>query len=178
MTDPDAQIILSFAADINLSSSNSTVPLTAPQEPLNKTKMYSTTSQALFRLPEGIVCYVEIPATNIQACKNFYSAIFPSWISLRPALSGASKAILASLMGAIIQAPAGHQNEINQMIQIAGEAMVATISQCEGSIDEIKQRIEQHGGEARSEKERGVDGCYYMLFKDLDGNWFSIYEKN
>jgi predicted enzyme related to lactoylglutathione lyase len=42
----------------------------------------------------------------------------------------------------------------------------------------MRQRVEGAGGEARSAKELGGDGCYYMLFKDPDGNRFSVYEKS
>jgi len=43
----------------------------------------------------------------------------------------------AGLIGAIVQALPGHQNEIDQMIQMGGEALVATISQRVESVDEV-----------------------------------------
>jgi hypothetical protein len=36
-----------------------------------------------------------------------------------------------------VQAPPGHQNEIDQMIHMGGEALVATISQRVESVDEV-----------------------------------------
>jgi hypothetical protein len=41
------------------------------------------------------------------------------------------------LMGAIVTASPGHQSEIDEMIKLAGEALVATISQCVENIDEV-----------------------------------------
>ena len=43
---------------------------------------------------------------------------------------------------------------------------------------QVKLRVEEHGGEARSAKELAADGCYYMLFKDPEGNRFSVYENS
>ena len=137
--------------------------------------MDSNTTQTPFRLPEGVMCYVEIPAVDVQACKvsspcpltfkvdanisspqSFYSAVFPTWIFTEPtppytdwSFEGpSSKRPLfweehvrliqeTDLMGAIVTASPGHQSEIDQMIKLAGEALVATISQCVDNIDEV-----------------------------------------
>jgi hypothetical protein len=42
------------------------------------------------------------------------------------------------LLGAIVQASAGHQSEIYEKVEQAGEALVATISECVDSIDEVR----------------------------------------
>jgi hypothetical protein len=137
--------------------------------------MDSNTTQTPFRLPEGVICYVEIPAVNVQACKvsgpclltfkvnsnisspqSFYSAVFPTWTFTEPtppytdwSFEGpSSKRPLfweeqarliqeIDLMGAIVTASPGHQSEIDEMIKLAGEALVATISQCVDNIDEV-----------------------------------------
>jgi hypothetical protein len=137
--------------------------------------MDSNTTRTPFRLPEGVICYVEIPAANVQACKvsgpclltfkananisfpqSFYSAVFPTWTFTEPtppytewSFEGpSSKRPLfweeqarliqeIDLMGAIVTASPGHQSEIDEMIKLAGEALVATISQCVDNIDEV-----------------------------------------
>ncbi|PMD27058.1 hypothetical protein NA56DRAFT_697212 [Hyaloscypha hepaticicola] len=127
-----------------------------------------------------IVCYVEIPANDVQACKEFYAAIFPSWVFTASTLPLRQWNFTDpdGLFGAITQAQPGYWHELNAMISMAGEAMVATISQCVESIDKVKLKVEEHGGEARSAKELAADGYYYMLFKDPEGNRFYVYEKS
>jgi hypothetical protein len=44
----------------------------------------------------------------------------------------------AGLFGAIVQAQPGYRHEIDAMISMAGEAMVANISQCVESIGEVR----------------------------------------
>ncbi|KAN0107929.1 hypothetical protein V8E51_007671 [Hyaloscypha variabilis] len=139
--------------------------------------MSSTTPETPFRFPDVMICYVEIPTSDIQTCKDFYATVFPSWSFTANGDEWGFEG-LSGLIGTIVQAPPGHQSEIDQMIQMGGEALVATISQRVESVDETRQRVEQLGGEARSPKERGRDGYYYMLFKDRDGNRFSVYERS
>jgi hypothetical protein len=155
---------------------NNSILFTSPPPLLpNFTKMDSNTTQTPFRLPEGVMCYVEIPAVDVQACKvsspypltskvnanipspqSFYSAVFPTWTFTEPTPSytdwsfegPSSKHPLfweeqarliqeMDLMGAIVTASPGHQSEIDEMIKLAGEALVATISQCVENIDEV-----------------------------------------
>jgi hypothetical protein len=44
----------------------------------------------------------------------------------------------AGFFGAIVQAQPGYRHEIDAMISMAGEAMVANISQCVESIGEVR----------------------------------------
>jgi hypothetical protein len=122
-----------------------------------------------------MVCYVEIPAVDIHACK--VSTPFPlslyskANISLSLSLCSLPRLdfhptyppgiqwsfngpsgefpfplgnsirlthLQIGLLGAIVQASAGHQSEIDEMVEQAGEALVATISECVDSIDEVR----------------------------------------
>lgn len=80
--------------------------------------------------------------TTANPCfhQDFYATVFPSWFftaSTLP-LRQWNFADPAGLFGAIVQAQPGYQHEIDAMISMAGEAMVANIMQYVDSIDEVR----------------------------------------
>jgi len=127
--------------------------------------------------PEGSPCWVEIPAVNIEACKQFYTALFPSW-EFKPETSENngtkvtqySFAKPVGLGGGIVQLPA----DCKPAEQKNGMGM--TIYYFVNSVDETEKRVHQLGGSTCLEKQPQGDSGFFACMMDVEGNRFGIYE--
>ncbi|PMD66841.1 uncharacterized protein K444DRAFT_605837 [Hyaloscypha bicolor E] len=123
--------------------------------------------------PTGSPCWIDIPAVDVEACKEFYSTLFPSWEFKEPTeakLAMWSFASPSGLSGGIVQVSASCKNNKLQ------NGMGVTVYHFVESIDEIKKRVEGLGGLSCSGKEKAGDHGMWMYFKDVEGNRFGVYE--
>ncbi|KAH8663431.1 hypothetical protein BGZ60DRAFT_411290 [Tricladium varicosporioides] len=125
----------------------------------------------------GTPCWIEIPAVDVQACKKFYSSLFPSWTFKQDTAKYPEDGIamwtftgLSGLSGGIIKVDATCKTTEQP------KGVGITVYHFVESIDETKKRVEELGGVAQSEKNKEGDNGWYMYFKDVEGNRFGIYE--
>jgi len=127
--------------------------------------------------PEGSPCWIEIPATNIETCKQFYSALFPSW-EFKPEIldNHGTKVSLYSFAkpdgfgGGIIQVPA----DCKTAEQKNGVGM--TVYYWVNSVDETEKRVHELGGSTCLPKQPQGDSAFFICMLDVEGNRFGIYE--
>ncbi|OCK79446.1 hypothetical protein K432DRAFT_330126 [Lepidopterella palustris CBS 459.81] len=129
--------------------------------------------------PEGSPCWIEIPAHDVPALKNFYAALFPSW-EWKPSTEEYKPENIAmisfkqpsGLSGGIIKLPADcvrdeQKNGVGFTVYFFAE-----------SIEGIQAKIHELGGKTCLEKtEQGKNG-WYANFTDPEGNRFGTYEVN
>ncbi|KIM99145.1 hypothetical protein OIDMADRAFT_181574 [Oidiodendron maius Zn] len=129
--------------------------------------------------PFGSPCWVEIPAADVTACKEFYSKLFPSW-TWTPSTDRHPEDKLAlykfgtadGLGGGIVKVPVECKASGGELKKGVG----VTIYHLVESIEETKKRVEELGGVAVTEKEPESDSGWHMHFKDTEGNRFGIYQ--
>jgi len=129
--------------------------------------------------PEGSPCWIEIMSRDVEVCKKFYSALFPSW-DFKPATDEYKADAIAmysftqpsGLSGGIMKLPSDCHREDQKM----GVGMTVYYF-CE-SIEKTKARVHELGGSTCMEKTPQGDNGWYANFKDPEGNRFGVYEVN
>ncbi|KAF8860192.1 hypothetical protein BDZ45DRAFT_800985 [Acephala macrosclerotiorum] len=127
--------------------------------------------------PPGSPCWVAIPAVDVQACKKFYSSVFPSWEFKAGTEQYPDEKIAmwnfaapSGLGGGILQVSADcKRSELK-------DGMGVTIYHFVESIEETQKKVEELGGKSLCEKTPEGTNGWLMYFMDVAGNRFGIYQ--
>jgi predicted enzyme related to lactoylglutathione lyase len=112
------------------------------------------------------ICHVEIPTTNFEKAKSFYSKIFGWKVNLMPDMNYASFETGSE--------PGGGFNKVDKVTSSGEEGVLIYIS-----VDEIHQtlaRITELGGNVIKEKTEIPETGWYALFVDPEGNVIGIFQ--
>ncbi|CZR63044.1 uncharacterized protein PAC_12941 [Phialocephala subalpina] len=140
--------------------------------------MTSTDSASTWKIPPvGSPCWIEIPAVDVQACKKFYTSLFPTW-EFKASTEKYPEERIAMWSFA---APSGLSGGI---VQVAADCKTAELKNGMGftiyhfveSIEEAQKRAEELGGKTLCEKTPEGDNGWYMYLLDVAGNRFGIYQ--
>lgn len=117
-------------------------------------------------MPDGKICYLEIPATDVEASARFYSAVFGWKIRIRgdgaQAFDDSSGAVSGSW---VVGRP------------VAGEPGILTYIMVD-SIETTLQKVLAGGGLAGTPLTKlGEAGEAYATFRDPAGNVFGLYQE-
>jgi len=131
------------------------------------------------KTPQGAPCWIEIPAKDTLACKNFYSGLFPSW-KFRP---GDEEYKEENMIMYMFEKPDGLgggimkvSEECKASEQSMGQGM--TVYYFVNSVEESEARVKELGGKTVLPKtQQGKDG-WFANFLDTQGNRFGVYELN
>ncbi|RDW65534.1 hypothetical protein BP5796_10226 [Coleophoma crateriformis] len=127
---------------------------------------------------EGTPCWHQIPAVDVQACKRFYSALFPSWQFIEnPAKYPEEFIALFNYEGSRSMAGGIVKTSEEAKSQEQGEGVGMTVHYYVKSIEATQKRVVELGGTILTLKIPEADNGYFMLCKDVAGNRFSMYEE-
>jgi predicted enzyme related to lactoylglutathione lyase len=117
-------------------------------------------------MPNGKICYIEIPATDIKRSADFYANVFGWSVRVRGDGSTAFDDTTGAVSGAWVlgRPPAKHPGAIVYVMVDSIEKTVPAIVAGGGSI-ETPQTFHGQGGES------------HATFRDPAGNLFGVYEE-
>ena len=112
------------------------------------------------------ICHVEIPTTDFEKAKTFYSNLFGWKITLMPQMNWASFETGME--------PGGGFNRVDKVESVGEHGVLIYVS-----VDEIQEtlaKVMELGGSVIKEKTEIPEIGWYALFGDLDGNVVGIYQ--
>jgi predicted enzyme related to lactoylglutathione lyase len=113
------------------------------------------------------ICHVEIPTTDFEKAKTFYSTLFGWKITVMPQMNWASFETGAE--------PGGGFNKVDK-VESAGERGVLIYVGVD-DIQEALAKVIELGGSVIKEKTEIPEIGWYALFGDPDGNVVGIYQR-
>ena len=112
------------------------------------------------------ICHVEIPTTDFEKAKVFYSNLFGWKVNMMPDMNYAAFQTGAE--------PGGGFNKVDKVTSLGEEGVLIYVS-----VDEIQQtlaKVTELGGNIVKEKTEIPEIGWYALFVDPEGNVIGIFE--